>query len=71
MLSCYSLDSGQDAFVFKKPMMTTLPGGRNKTGQQQGGRGNLNKGRGGQKNQRGRAGRNQHGGRQNKSGFSF
>ena len=57
-------DSAQDAFVFKKPMMKVLPGSRNKTGQQQG---NQNKGRGSQKNQRGRGGRNQ----QNKSGFSF
>jgi hypothetical protein len=49
-------------FVFKKPMMKVLPGSRNKTGQQQG---NQNKGRGSQKNQRGRGGRNQ----QNKSGM--
>jgi hypothetical protein len=45
-----------------KPMMKVLPGSRNKTGQQQG---NQNKGRGSQKNQRGRGGRNQ----QNKSGM--
>ena len=43
-------------------MMKVLPGSRNKTGQQQG---NQNKGRGSQKNQRGRGGRNQ----QNKSGM--
>lgn len=43
-------------------MTNLLPSGRNKTGQLQGGRGNQNKGRGGQKNQRGR------GGRQSKSG---
>ena len=65
-MSYYSLDSAQDAFVFKKPMMKVLPGSRNKTGQQ---KGNQNKGRGSQINQRGRGGRNQHGSRQNKSGM--
>jgi hypothetical protein len=47
-------------------MMKVLPGSRNKTGQQ---KGNQNKGRGSQINQRGRGGRNQHGSRQNKSGM--